>query len=78
MDIYITDASGKKFWCTSVAADYAQGERNNMRKRLALIQSGAKTFAFADAATARIVEELETGEDADTMTDDELLTALGL
>jgi hypothetical protein len=75
MKIYITDKTGKKFWNTSVAAGYAQGERNNLKRHLAAIKSGhrAYTKCGVDAASAALVEECD---DALDISDDDLLAAL--
>lgn len=66
MNIYITDKSGKRFFRTSVAAGYSQGERNNMTHRLAAIKSGnpltKKEYSFIDSNSAHIVEESEPGD----------------
>jgi hypothetical protein len=59
INMHITDKSGKKYWRTQVAAEFAQGERNNLNARLAQIKKGNKAFAFVDQASARIVEESE-------------------
>jgi hypothetical protein len=57
INLYITDKSGAKFWRTSVASEFSQGERNNLNVRLAQIKSGNKAFAFVDKDSAKIVEE---------------------
>jgi hypothetical protein len=76
MQIFITDKSGKKFWNTEVTAAFASGERANFSKRMAAIKSGK--LSFIDAATAQIVEEMSGYDAVDSMSDDELLAALGV
>jgi hypothetical protein len=62
--IYITDASGKRRWNTSVTYGQHHGEMRNMERRLALVRAGK--FVGIDRATARIVTEAEqfTSDDA--------------
>lgn len=77
MQLYITDKTGKRFWNTTVSAEYSNGERHNLQRHLAGIKRRAPAYAgLADPETARLVEELDADEQP--MTDDELLAALGL
>lgn len=70
MNMYITDKDGKQHWRVTVSADFASGERNNMKRRLAACQAGH--YAWVDAASARLIEVYEEGE----MSPDDILNEL--
>jgi hypothetical protein len=56
MQIYITDKTGKKFWNTSLSAEWSKGEQRNLQRHLDAIKSGDPAYSKCniDAATARI------------------------
>jgi hypothetical protein len=78
MQIFITDKTGQRFWNTNVAAGFAQGERKNLSRHLAMIKSRHPSYAKCgiDAETARLVEEPDANDTAPDMSDEELLAEL--
>lgn len=77
MNIYLTDKTGKRFFKTSIASSWAQGELRTLNRHLMLAKKGVKGYAFIDAETARLVQEPDKWDNqTPELTDDELLSAL--
>jgi len=92
MNIYITDKSVKKFWNTSVSAEWSHGERNNLNRHLQGIKSGNPFYAKCniDQDTAQVVCKIDKWDRPATnpslvwddkiqnASDEELLKELGI
>lgn len=77
--IYITDKTGKESFKTLCSAAYVSSERRNLQGHLNAAAKNPKAYGFIDLATARIVQvDANVLLDIPDMTDDELLTELGV
>jgi hypothetical protein len=60
--LYITDSSGKKFWRTTAGFGFHGGEKRNLEHHFRNIKAGMPAWQFVDAATARLVLEVDGKE----------------
>ncbi len=75
-EIYLTDKNGKKSFKTLCSTQYASSERRNLERHIAQAKATPARYSFMDVGTMQIVQvDAETLPD---MSDDELLTALGV
>jgi len=76
--LWITDKTGRKMFNTLCSTQYASSERRNLERHIAQARATPTRYSFMDVATAHIVQvDSEPVQDI-AMTDDELLTALGV
>ncbi len=76
-NIYITDKSGRKMWNTTASPMSTMSEVKNMQRHLTAAAKNPEHYRNLDLATAVIMLDGTVYGEALTMTDDELLSALG-
>ena len=77
--VCISDVTGKKYFNTLCSAKYASSEIRNMGRHLEQAKKHPLQFRFLDIPTAHILlDGKPISPIAFNMTDDELLTALGV
>ncbi len=77
-NIYITDKSGRKMWNTTASPMSTMSEIKNMQRHLTAAAKHPEHYRNLDLATAVIMLDGTVYGEALTMTDEELLTALGV
>lgn len=77
-NIYITDKSGRKMWNTTASPMSTMSEIKNMQRHLTAAAKHPEHYRNLDLATAVIMLDGEPYENPFTMSDDDLLTALGV
>lgn len=77
-NIYITDKSGRKMWNTTASPMSTMSEIKNLQRHLKAAAKYPEHYKTLDLDTAVIMLDGSVYGEALTMTDDELLTALGV
>jgi len=77
-NIYITDKSGRKMWNTTASPMSTQSEIKNLKRHLEMAAKHPAHYPSLDLATAVLMLDGETYGEALTISDDELLSELGV
>lgn len=74
--IYLTDKNGYVGFKTLCPTVYAASERRNLERHIMQARATPARYSFLDVASVRVVQ-VDANAMPDSMTDDEILTALG-